>query len=387
MIDQGELSYAEALAHFDRALDGFSRALGPHAPETLHVQAQRAMTLIALENKEPLPTILEELREHLPSITPSIDRPLAESWGAVAIAADDHGAPRDALMLFDAVLDALGEGGDRALLATTLLHRATVQRHTGDLRGSIASRRRCLALRREAFGDDNARVAEARLGLARDLLADKALQAEGLGEARMAVATLKRLGLDRRPQHSTAWATLGLALLTVQNDLVGASEHFEKAAEIEEKTFGAAHRSTARMLSMTATAHAMRGNQGKAAALLARALPALEKGDEAEHYEAANRFVTALTATGRHRVCADWARKKLAEMRAPRRASAVAVYEWAIAQALLLDGKVPEAVPHLTRSRAAAAEYHGEDSEAVRGLDHSLSMLAQGARPVPRRIS
>jgi tetratricopeptide (TPR) repeat protein len=379
MVARDELDFATAGGHFQRGIDTLTKALGEGDIETLHARAQRVN--LWQEEKRDAEAVGEAaaIKALAPPLTRPVDRRLFNVHVVAALAVEDAGRPAEALRELEALVAMLDDDALLESRATATLHLACVCQRMGDHERACALMAECVALRAKALGEGAPRVAMARFTLAGDLLA-AGRAAEALPVAQAAMAAMKRLGLEKAPRMSNSWAALGTAYLYAER-MEEATVAMETAAAIEEKTFGAAHRSTARMIDMLATLHSARGNAAKAAALLGRALPALLDAGEPEVDRSVERYLGALTTTGRHRAASEWAARTLTQRKGKLTAATVASLEWAIAQGHLLDGNTEASKAPMERAIAAAKEAHGTDGEVVKEYEHHLKMVRSGAKP------
>jgi hypothetical protein len=379
MVARDELEFSTAGGHFQRGVETLTKALGAGDIETLHARAQR----VNLWQEEK--RVAEAEREAAaivalaPPLTRPVERRLLNVHVVAALTVSAAGRAAEAMQRLEAIAALLDDDALPEARATVLLHVATVAQSLGDHARACSLMEACVALREKALGEGAPRVAMARFSLAADLIA-AGRAAEALPLAQAAMAAMKRLGLEKSPRMSTAWAGLGAAYLYAER-MEEATVAMETGAAIEEKTFGAAHLATARMFGMLAMLHTARGNAAKSATLLGRALPALLDAGEPEVEQSVTRYLGALTTTGRHRAASEWAARTLAQRKGRLDAATVAALEWAVAQGHLLDGKMQASVAPLERAIAAAKEAYGPEGEMVKEYEYHLGMVRSGAKP------
>ena len=379
MVARDELDFATASGHFQRGVDTLTKALGEGDIETLHARAQR-VNLWQEEKRHP-----DAIREVdaivalAPPLTRPVDRRLLNVWVVAALTEVDRGGQAQACAALEGIAALLDDGVMLEARATVLLHLSSVCQGLGQKDRACELMAECVALRVRALGEGSPRVPMARFTLAAHLLVAQRAP-EALAEALAALATVKRMGLERTPRMSSPWATLGTAYLYNER-MEEAAAALETAATIEEKTFGGIRLSTARMVAMLSMAYDARGHQAKVAAMLGRALPAQLDASEPDVADSVERYLGALTTTGRHRAASEWAARTLTQRKGKLTAATVASLEWAIAQGHLLDGKTEASKAPMERAIAAAKEAYGPDAEVVKEYEHHLKMVRSGAKP------
>lgn len=388
-IAHDELRYGAAREHLEVAVRDLEGALGPAHLRTRSAHASLAIVLHTLRDDEAAERALA-LAEAGPAVAPEVaaSRDASDLLVSIGIAHASLGRSARAQETIGAVVDALEHAGtadsDPARVATAHLQLSSVLGRGVDDARARASCERCLELRRKAFAAPSPRVAAAAFGLARILATEGKLDA-ARALAEEAMSTMEACGQLDAPRMSTGHATLGLVLL-LSGDTAGATKRFERACVIEEKSFGAAHASTAAMMLLLAQVHAGLRNWGKVAGICRRIVPVLRASPQDTRFlsTAAELEVLALCALGRDKDARTSATSSLEALARHGAGGAdVATVHAVLARAELAGGRPDRAIVALERAAERARE--GDDPELAERLEHELSAVRGGARPIRHR--
>jgi tetratricopeptide (TPR) repeat protein len=379
------LRYAASQPHIEQAVQGLPALAGAEGAWGRYARSCRAVALAMNGALDEAGRAIEAACEGAPSPADSVSTPEVLLWINVGLAESKRGRGERARQVVDELWQSLEPKApaDPALLGTVALQCGSL----GDDRGrSRAMFERSVALRTEAFGAENYRVAAARLAFAQTLVAE-GRHGEALAEASAAVQIIERLGLGRYPPVSTGYGTVGAAALMSGNRAL-ATRNLEAAAALEEKTFGVSGPTTASMLLLLAAAYAEETNWGKVSAITKRVLPTLEASAGPELVTATELHLAGLTASGRAREAAAYSEARLRAIGSrPVPAKLRAMLTWSVAQGFLATGNVTRAEPWLRQSRETAVEAYGEGSQEVGGVDHVMRMIAAGYRPKAKGLA
>jgi len=384
-IAQDSLDFTTAETHYTRALAAFTEMRGATHPDTLHLRAERLS--VWLEERRPhdlLRNEAEALRALVPPEPVDPDR----RWlgGCVVVALVDLETSRgDVAEAGMRAVHAVAAASTLDVRATVVLHLATVlqARHAYAEAASLFAQ--AITLRSEAFGADAPRTLGARCAAAGSKILTGEVAA-GVAEIQTVMGVARKLGIERSPRMAVSWLLLASGLLLLSR-IDAATEAVEFASSIEDKYRGTLRVPTLEVLCAIALAQAERGNHAKVALLLERVVSTRLLEPEGDGLHDVERYLSALTQTGRHRVGTQWSLKQLATHKTRLSPQITAALEWAVAQGHMLDGKFPSSVPPLERAVAAARLAYGNEGELTKLYEEFLVRIRAGERPQRRAFA
>jgi tetratricopeptide (TPR) repeat protein len=380
-VEYDELAYPRALASLEAAIAIRQQLFGDGDIATGYSRLCRAIVLASEDRAEEAGNELARVRPpgHVPETATG---PVPYARFGVALAAALHACERDedARRLFEALLaDAeRGEQGEPLALANACLHFAGLLEAYGESERALAFNQRTVDIRRNVIGVPSLRVA-----LSLVTLGTSQLQLGRIEQARATLQEsaemLRAVGQDAHPRASLVF--LGLAVVEMMSGRGPASERWiRRAVELETRTFGGAHPSSATMLITAAQMFALRGHHSRAAELSQRAAAALLPRVRtcAERFEgAAAQAFLSLRHLKRHDAILRWLGPVLESLERidPHPVRTIGYVLHMMSEAYMATGKLAKAEAALRRSLSLTQDEYGFESEPMQVLYTNLATL------------
>lgn len=380
-IGYDELSYARSLVALEAALAIREQLFGEADLATRYSRACRAVVLVSEDRLEEADA---ELARAVPPggvpETPAEAARDARFWVALGAALHARERVAEAQRIFEVLLAAADQGErlDPLAVANTCLHFASLLEAAGDSARAIGLNQRMIDIRRDVIGVPSLRVALGLVGLG-----TSHLRLGRIDEARTTLlesaAMLQASGHEEHPRASVV--CLGLAVVEIIAGQGPASERWiTRAVELETRTFGGAHPSSASMLLTAAQMFAARGHHTRAAELAQRAAAALLPfvRTRAEPFEeAVGQAFLSLRHLKRHDAIVRWLEPIIDSLRRldPPPSRAMAPVLNMIGESYTAAGKLSKAEAVLRRSLQLTEGEYGAVSDQMHVLYTNLAGL------------
>jgi tetratricopeptide (TPR) repeat protein len=380
-IDYDLLAYPRSLECLEAAIDIREQLFGEADIATRYSRACRAVVLVSVDR-------LEDADADLARATPAggVPESPAEAvlngrfWVALGAALNARERTTEARRIFEALLAAADQGEplDPLVLANACLHFASLWEQARESERAIALNHRMIAIRREIIGAPSLRVA---LGLVS--LGTSQLRLGHLQDARTTLeesaAMLRAAGYEDHPRASVV--CLGLAVVALMTGQGPASERWiTRAVELETRTFGGAHPSSATMVLTAARMFGARGHHTRAAELAQRAAAVLVHRIRTRpelFEEAVGQAFVSLRQLKRHDAIVRWLEPLLESLKRhdPPPLRNMAPVLNMISEAYAAAGRLSKAEAALRRSLELTEREYGAESEPMQVLYTNLATL------------
>ena len=380
-IEYDELAYPSARRRLEEALAIREELFGEDDPTTRCTRVFRAVVLASEDRPKDADA---DLARGMPSgglpATPAEAARDARLWVAVGGVLHVRDRDREAVRVFEALVAAAerGERFDPLILANTYLHFASALEALGQSERARAMCGKMLEIRRAVIGVPSLRVGLGLVGLGTSFM-----RAGRVEEARAvfqeSAAMLQAAGHEAHPRASVVY--LGLAVVEIMAGRGPASERWiARAIELETKTFGGAHPTSAAMTLTASKIFAVRGHHTRAVELAQRTaaavLPCLRSRPEL-FTEAVGQGFLSLRQMKRYDAIVRWLEPLLASLERldPPPLFAMAPVLNMIAEAYAAARKLAKAEAALRRSMAITAAEYGAESKQMQVLYTNLAEL------------